>query len=129
MKLNENAKAWIAALRSGRYKQGKGYLTKKSRGKTRHCCLGVACILFKKAGGSLKIDTRRDTNFVTTLYAGHDRDLPPQVQDWLGLRSSTGFFNDVMESLAGRNDSGTPFKKIAALIVEHKDAMFRKKRA
>lgn len=34
---------WIAALRSGEYKQTKGRLLRKWRGEDRFCCLGVLC--------------------------------------------------------------------------------------
>jgi hypothetical protein len=35
---------WIAALRSGRYAQGKGYLRQDDMdGVARYCCLGVLC--------------------------------------------------------------------------------------
>jgi hypothetical protein len=44
-------KRWIAALRSGEYKQGKGQLIKDGR----YCCLGVLCDVVKDEMG-LKID-------------------------------------------------------------------------
>lgn len=42
MKLGPNQKKWLAALESGRYEQGRGYLNCKNK----FCCLGVACDLF-----------------------------------------------------------------------------------
>ena len=58
--LNENAKKWVAALRSGKFKQGKFALRKRTfrdglylrdgespHYVTEHCCLGVACEIFK----------------------------------------------------------------------------------
>lgn len=42
--LNENAKKWVQALRSGEYKQGKDAL----RDNDKFCCLGVACEVYKK---------------------------------------------------------------------------------
>lgn len=40
----EKLKAWIAALRSDKYTQGRCYLVKKDdEGHLSHCCLGVAC--------------------------------------------------------------------------------------
>ena len=41
-----NRKKWVAALRSGKYKQGKGQLYDNLDEK--YCCLGVACDLFHK---------------------------------------------------------------------------------
>lgn len=40
--VRENRAKWVAALRSGEYKQGKGKL--RTRGNT-YCCLGVACAI------------------------------------------------------------------------------------
>ncbi len=34
---------WIAALRSGKYEQGKGKLKRTCNGETSYCCLGVLC--------------------------------------------------------------------------------------
>ena len=45
--MNDNATAWVDALRSGGYAQGIGSL--KFDGK--FCCLGVACDLFMKSEG------------------------------------------------------------------------------
>lgn len=37
-------KKWLAALRSGKYKQGRGYLLEiDDQGNKTYCCLGVAC--------------------------------------------------------------------------------------
>ena len=44
--LNEKAREWVAALRSGKYKQGKGALSTEDR----FCCLGVACEISKLTG-------------------------------------------------------------------------------
>lgn len=49
----EFAQKWIAALRSGEYKQGRGYLfnqelygyTEAQPEQPHYCCLGVACIV------------------------------------------------------------------------------------
>lgn len=46
-KMNPEIKAkWVAALRSGDYEQGRGYLHRGG-----FCCLGVACDLFIKETG------------------------------------------------------------------------------
>ena len=69
--------AWIAALRSGEYKQGRAQL----RTGDQFCCLGVLCDIASKHGvgewhesGAFKAD-------------GHwEGSLPPQVViDWAGL--------------------------------------------
>lgn len=57
----EAMRAWVAALRSGEYQQGTGRLTTKTYDKerdtivTKHCCLGVACVLAKEQGLPLAV--------------------------------------------------------------------------
>lgn len=47
-----NVKKWIKALRSRKYKQGRGHLCRvQANGKENYCCLGVACEIFKKEYG------------------------------------------------------------------------------
>lgn len=54
----EVAKAWVEALRSGKYKQGKGWLRQEEPGvEPTFCCLGVLCDLsgqgrWKESAGS-----------------------------------------------------------------------------
>jgi hypothetical protein len=43
--LTEPQRKWIEALRSGRFKQGRGSLRDAH---DNHCCLGVACELFRE---------------------------------------------------------------------------------
>lgn len=47
-------KKWVEALRSGKYKQGQGYLYNEGL----HCCLGVACeIGLIKYSGAICLST------------------------------------------------------------------------
>lgn len=39
---------WIAALESGEYEQGRGYLKTSAEGVDKFCCLGVLCDLYSK---------------------------------------------------------------------------------
>lgn len=39
----EQGRRWLEALRSGDYQQGSGNLLNYNDGKSRYCCLGVAC--------------------------------------------------------------------------------------
>lgn len=84
---------WVRALRSGRYKQGKGLLQRGER----NCCLGVLCriakIPFTKKAGRLDQDMLRkvglsevrQTSLITmndgAPYA--DRLTFPQIADWI----------------------------------------------
>lgn len=75
----ENMRAWIAALRSGEYRQGKYALAaREPDGTTRYCCLGVAC----EISGVVEPDNPADH---LVHYNGNATTLPPKVQDWLGV--------------------------------------------
>lgn len=62
--MNGNAKKWVEALRSGKYRQTKYQLAKRGR----YCCLGVGCevaranrvnITVEKAGGNHRLRRQR----------------------------------------------------------------------
>lgn len=89
----ENLRAWVAALRSGEYKQGKGTLAHRSPGSgdsspVQYCCLGVACELAKAAGvvRSEKMPYG-DTVYVSVKNPGDTGAdvLPLDVARWLGI--------------------------------------------
>jgi hypothetical protein len=104
-KMNDNAKAWLAALRSGEFEQGNNFL----KSGVRYCCLGVACELAERAGvghawpGSSPHDLR--TSFV-----------PPNVQQWLGIHHEHTF--------ASMNDQGKSFSEIADYAEAHENDHF-----
>lgn len=68
---------WLAALRSGEYKQGRYVLRTAS---DNFCCLGVLCDLAEKAG-VVKATLRKDAY----QYAGKKGFLPSEVVNWAGL--------------------------------------------
>lgn len=92
MELGPLQKKWVAALRSGEYKQGTEYLCKDER----YCCLGVA----------LRVAGIEPDGCVLTL---DERLL-------FGLRSCLGAPSGIGDSLATMNDKGVPFTKIADTI-------------
>lgn len=113
--LSKPVKLWLAALRSGKYKQTKGQL-KNSEG---HCCLGVASELAIQQG-------------IVKKFRHSDTGLMPKVKKWLGINSEYGEFNkailkngDFFDSLAGLNDNGTSFKKIAQIIERQPEGLFK----
>lgn len=55
-KVLENRINWVAALRSGKYKQGSGSLTQITKNGQLDCCLGVAC---KVLGGQNQFGSYR----------------------------------------------------------------------
>ena len=112
-KMNKKIKAkWIAALRSGKYIQGRrrlrisGYM-----GADKFCCLGVLCNLHAEAHPRI---AQAQTS--PREYLGHSAMLPPKVMQWAGLRP--GFGEDIVfgSFLAGMNDSGMDFNQIADVI-------------
>ena len=118
--MNENAKKWVEALRSGDYEQTTGWL----KCETGYCCLGVACELYRRdmdAGWWTSADEFRVGD------ATHSAHLPTDVMNWLGLRSPAGEFcptADASDCLVDRNDNGATFEQIADVIESEPDGLF-----
>jgi hypothetical protein len=75
-KMNPEIKAmWVAALRSGDYKQGRELLKEGNQ----YCCLGVLCDLFKK-------EAKKKYSFMD--LSADDSETPgPEVCIWAALPS------------------------------------------
>jgi hypothetical protein len=71
---------WVAALRSGQYRQGYEYLRDKTGGL---CCLGVLCEL-AVADGVIPPPERHPLDG-SWLYGEYDTELPESVMSWAGL--------------------------------------------
>lgn len=71
----ERLKTWVAALRSGKYTQGRYFL---KQGKT-HCCLGVACDVYAQANKKDVDDLLGDELHSDTT------EIPQEVADYFGL--------------------------------------------
>lgn len=89
---------WVAALRSGEYKQGIGFL-KTEQG---YCCLGVACAMLGIPTEGLVI--QKGTVGIPEMLTGH------------GNSHYNPDFNPLVEKLAGLNDGGKSFNEIADYI-------------
>lgn len=76
---------WVAALRSGEYKQGKGTLKERGDCPPLYCCLGV--LLEITFPGS--VDVPRDDEQMTREELGHF-DISVQDQDKLITMNDTG---------------------------------------
>ena len=106
-------KEWLAALRSGDYKQGRGRLMTKIGivTESEYCCMGVACKIYYK-----------DFNVLDSGYPGYS-DLPPAVIDCLRSDISDvrpGAVMSVMSYLSNMNDvMGRNFNDIADWIEEN----------
>jgi len=123
MAMNPKVKArWVAALRSGEYKQIEGSL-KKDGG---FCCLGVLCDLYARERGI--------NEWAPSRFWRDADELPnDEVCDWAGfpytdededgrmLRCSSDYDPEVFIShtargLSGHNDAGRTFAEIADAI-------------
>lgn len=93
---------WIAALRSGEYKQGKMFLKHADE----YCCLGVLCDLHCKETG---MQWESDGS-----YCGELKVLPDEVRAWAGLEDVNPKLGDFVA--AYWNDMMGDFPKIAGLI-------------
>lgn len=98
--MNDNAKKWVDALRSGEFKQTKGCLQDADG----YCCLGVACDLYSKvhniSWASGLLDRK---NFLDASQY-----LPSVVVAWLGLKDFSG-------SVFNRKEDGSVECKVCLL--------------
>ena len=142
---------WLKALRSGKYKQGRGTLCQTDKnGNESFCCLGVLCDLYQKEQKrnkkrGLKVETiSGESSMVGILvpkpasiksYDDCDGTLPNKVIKWAGFReyNSDGEFLYDKESypeLINLNDGnsdlkikGRSFSKIADIIEKHHERL------
>lgn len=123
-RMNPEIKAkWVAALRSGEYRQGQANLRNRAN---EFCCLGVLCDLAAKEGlGAWDADRRDDAFVWPSLDAdlGYDVTLLPRgIAAWAGI--DAGLLGPNVEirgtddALACHNDDGRTFSEIAAAIEE-----------
>lgn len=113
-KMDPEIKAeWVAALRSGQYKQGKDYL--RTEGDA-YCCLGVLCDI----AGTHGVGSWGDQGYFNSkdLSEGDNVVLPEFVMAWAGLDSSNPEIGKFY-SCASRNDTGSSFAEIADMIDEY----------
>lgn len=111
---------WVKALRSGKYKQGKGALKKNGN----FCCLGVLCDLYIKEYKTAKWEekefpiNKRIAFLHPRLNIEEDAVLPMVVSKWAGLRNNTSPSNIKTSKgdLTDLNDTSTSFKRIATII-------------
>lgn len=93
---------WVAALRSGEYKQGTGCLHDTNDS---YCCLGVLCDLASKEKVGKWERSHKDTykyKFVCDDHDYCDGILPEGVSDWAGLMTHNPSINGAL--LSNYND-------------------------
>lgn len=112
--------AWLAALRSGNYRQGKFKLRKpddRDPDTQLFCCLGVACDITGEPTAELALPLRSS---VAKWYDCDEELLPCDGEFTLTVKASAFAvtFNDAETDLAALNDDGLSFSKIANIIEE-----------
>jgi hypothetical protein len=104
---------WVAALRSGKYQQGAGFLCSGNEGHNAFCCLGVALDLQGASWAARPISflpsQPLDCTINGDLYKSNGKagDILPA---FAGLRNSE------IDCLMSMNDSGKTFSEIADFI-------------
>lgn len=132
---------WVAALRSGKYKQGELRLRHKSDRDgepDRFCCLGVLCDVspdlvglqeyfdVRPAYKYFALDDTADQNAaglpeVLSRYFGDelpDVTLTPELIELITSRDKTRHLRESKTNLSTLNDAGVPFSVIATVIQE-----------
>ena len=128
-------KQWVAALRSGKYKQGDGKLrqleldkeTCEPTGNEQFCCLGVLCDLVEP--NQWKRSEHSDEEWANGRGVGDDGDentgMPRlALQKKLGLDRPVNRSGQDKQTFAGKlaamNDNGKSFEEIANWIEKRK---------
>lgn len=113
--------AWLKALRSGEYQQGRDFLHRDSS----FCCLGVLCDLYAKSTGNGNWVVQGDNEFYTFVSSSGDMDtcLPESVLSWADMPiyapEGAPELKASNQSLAGLNDAGFTFSQLADYIEEN----------
>lgn len=119
--MNENAKVWVLALKSGEYCQ----TSEELQNCNGYCCLGVACTLYEQVTGD-KLPLNRGGFYNEGELQG-DFDC---VRRWLGLRTGDGSFEYSdrrwpANSLVSLNDGyNCNFAYIANVIEAEPEGLF-----
>lgn len=114
--MNEDIKSrWLAALRSGDYKQGKDFLHNVEN--DTYCCLGVLCDIYAKGEN---VECRKPDGGVEYFFDAHEV-LPNEIIEWAGFKEfdvnpSVKTDTGIWESVAELNDNGNSFIEIAGMI-------------
>ena len=137
--LPENVQKWIAALRSGKYKQTRGYL-KDVNG---FCCLGVASDICPSVSwlenpkgedffaisndSQIKWDIKTRNGYHQETNDKHEMEgaqLPAEVVEWLGIASSEGSFEATDEIKKNLMDDDDGEFEVASLAYFNDDLRF-----
>lgn len=102
--MNEHNKAWLIALRSGEYKQGKGELRSRNN---KFCCIGVACQVMNPNNWK-----ENDIEWIASYMFDGEGFIAPR-----SLLKESGLSNGFYSSLYPLNDEmGFSFENIADYV-------------
>lgn len=99
--------AWVKALRSGEFQQGRSRLATKGQQGWHYCCLGVYCEVKKLESSELEDDTFERP--VKAYGNAHER-------HYLPTELAGDVPRGVVDKLADMNDGGLTFSEIANYI-------------
>ena len=102
---------WVAALRSGEYRQARSVMVDDTEGLA-YCCLGVLCDVWaKETGNEFPFNPQHRGNCETCV-------LPRGVAEWAQVNpvNPNVKIGGRLRALAGMNDGGEPFTVIADAI-------------
>lgn len=136
MKLTKNQQKWIDALRSGKYKQGKGTLkTKNKEGEICYCCLGVAQELFEPESPRIRLKdlygstngtmiSEQNTPSGNAVIALNLKDFTGQVDHSKKSEDCSFPFDTLAEANDGIGSCPMTFEEIANFIESNPQAVF-----
>ena len=109
----EVKKKWVAALRSGDYKQGQGRLKSSEN---EYCCLGVLCDIYKnEVGGKWQEEFSRST-FIDIDGAKSQCVPSPAIRNWAGIDTASPQIEDYTTAIMANDSYEYDFNTIANLI-------------
>lgn len=114
---------WIAALRSGKYPQGKSKLCQINNGVRRYCCLGVGCMVINEDEPGAIDET---SSIYGIAFDKSTHCMPIKAQSILGLHDSCGCANDGNAPLSALNDNlNKTLPEIADILETKPESYFK----
>lgn len=111
---------WVAALRSGKYRQGKNALTNGRRGaQRRYCCLGVLCDVYaQETNVPVGRVVTSSSSWKEAMVRSNDvmQYLPCEVRDWATLKDSDPSIDSGCSASEANDDLNWNFNQIATAI-------------
>jgi hypothetical protein len=111
---------WLAALRSGEYKQGMGAL--HNIAEDSYCCLGVLCDIYaKEHQESENVRRPHPDSGETEMFYDESAVAPDLIVSWAGIQDGNPYIkvdNKYNRSVRQLNDNGKTFEEIADIIEE-----------